>query len=827
MAQSSTNKKVLIVDTSQAEQSINKLKLQVKQLTTAYEKSDQRTLESKVIKDKLTNATNQLTAATKRETTTVNTEANAHANSTKAIQLRINKLREEMQVMDMSSAEYKTATSNMMGMNASMQEGARSTGLAATSAMEFGRVVSDAPYGIRGMANNVSQLTSLLFQGARATDAATGKMIGLSGSIKGMWTAMMGPLGIMIAIQAVIAAIDFFAGSTKKADEETEKLSESVSSLAEDLKNLGLSQWEVNKRIEDYIVLRKIKTNLDTKEAKNSERLGEINKELVQIDKDKALAIKEVAYNQNQLNKFTKEQQDAGEGAKFAIGVKAWGKVVDKAMVKSKTLFNEERTLLGDSIKEWDDYNNKKDEVLLSDKETLAGYQRQKAELQLLQKNISTTSEKYDEYAESIRLVQVEIDRITTPDDKGSKGKGKAKDFELQESKILDLIKKSLREQELLLATSNKEKLLLNQQYQEEDLLAVYNLEQEKNKVKLNAYLNSGASPAQKLAAQALFDEKEKQALIDHEAALTAIHKENAIEVSQFDKVLKDEITQSTLSAELNATEAHLDLMSELLNEKDPNSLALLQENQRAVWEVEDQLFEEDLERKREKLEMDGYSELEIQTIIDDEKYAYSAQRASDEVKLEKDTIDAKMALQMEYISFVRGIGQVLSNLGKKQKALAIVGLALEKGSAIADIIVKTQASNAKVGLGYAAAQAQSYAQLGPIGGLAGALAMAAAGAATLVKNNVTAGVSIAKIAATTLTSKSLGGGSSGGGGGGGATPTPSFTPTFDVVGNSGQNQLAEGISNQINQPVQAYVVYEDIQEAGEINDNAVESSGI
>jgi hypothetical protein len=717
-----------------------------------------------------------------------------------------------MQVMDMSSDEYKTATSNMMGMNASMQEGARSTGLAATSAMEFGRVISDAPYGIRGMANNVSQLTSLLFQGARATDAATGKMIGLSGSIKGMWSAMMGPLGIMIAIQAVISAIDFFAGSTKKAAESTDELADSMGTLAEKFRNLGLTEEQQALRLEDYVNLMGVRAKLDEQNLKDKDKIAEKTERLNDIEEERIRL-------QSLLN--------AGRTTDRGLDIQS---SYNKLVREEKKLTLERLSISNLQMKSELEYADAKDRVFSAQSNALGGLNKEKAALVLLQTNVSATSKKYDEFAVKIQEVQDKIDKITGgTKNKGGKGNGKVKDFEIQESKILDLIEKSLREQELLLATSNKEKLLLNQQYQEDDLLAVYNLEQEKNKVKLNAYLNSKASPAQKLAAQALFDEKEKQALIDHEAALTAIHKENAIEESQFDKVLKDEITQSTLSAELDATEAHLDLMSELLNEKDPNSLALLQENQRAVWEVEDQLFEEDLERKREKLEMEGYSELEIQTIIDDEKYAYLAQRAADEVQLETDTINAKMAVQMEYISFVRGVGQVLSTLGKEQKALAIVGLALEKGSAIADIIVKTQASNAKVGLGYAAAQAQSYAQLGPIGGLGPALAMASAGTATLIKNNVTAGVSIAKIAATTLTSKSLGGGSGGGGGGGGggAAPTPSFTPNFDVVGNSGENQLAQGISNQINQPTRAYVVYEDIQEAGEINDNAVESSGI
>ena len=35
-----------------------------------------------------------------------------------------------------------------------------STGAATSAALELGRVISDAPYGIRGVANNVSQLAS-------------------------------------------------------------------------------------------------------------------------------------------------------------------------------------------------------------------------------------------------------------------------------------------------------------------------------------------------------------------------------------------------------------------------------------------------------------------------------------------------------------------------------------------------------------------------------------------------------------------------------------------------------------------------------------------
>ena len=88
------------------------------------------------------------------------------------------------------------------------------------------------------MANNVSQVASQLAFMSRSTDIATGKVIGFSGAIKGVWTSMMGPLGILLAVQAVIAALDYFAGSTKKAVEEVESLNASSGRAASNLKIL-------------------------------------------------------------------------------------------------------------------------------------------------------------------------------------------------------------------------------------------------------------------------------------------------------------------------------------------------------------------------------------------------------------------------------------------------------------------------------------------------------------------------------------------------------------------------------------------------------------
>jgi hypothetical protein len=78
-----------------------------------------------------------------------------------------------------------------------------------------------------------------------------------------------------------------------------------------------------------------------------------------------------------------------------------------------------------------------------------------------------------------------------------------------------------------------------------------------------------------------------------------------------------------------------------------------------------------------------------------------------------------------------------------------------------------------------------------------------------IAKNNISTGIGIAaNIAATAKALNALGGGGApsgsvgGGGGGGGGAPNMS-APQFNVVGQSGVNQLAS--LNQ--QPIQAYVV--------------------
>lgn len=105
------------------------------------------------------------------------------------------------------------------------------TGSATAATMELSRVVSDAPYGIRGMANNITQLVSQL--GTASTKAG-----GLTNALKLMGKQLLGPLGIVFAITAVVSALDFFFGANTKAEKSLDGFRTSAAGAASDLKSL-------------------------------------------------------------------------------------------------------------------------------------------------------------------------------------------------------------------------------------------------------------------------------------------------------------------------------------------------------------------------------------------------------------------------------------------------------------------------------------------------------------------------------------------------------------------------------------------------------------
>ena len=109
------------------------------------------------------------------------------------------------------------------------------TGSATAATMELSRIVSDAPYGIRGMANNISQLVSQL-------GTASIKAGGLGAALKLMIGTLKGPLGVVFLITAAVSALDYFKGAQTKAKDATKEHNDELERQAGLMQNLQAIQ---------------------------------------------------------------------------------------------------------------------------------------------------------------------------------------------------------------------------------------------------------------------------------------------------------------------------------------------------------------------------------------------------------------------------------------------------------------------------------------------------------------------------------------------------------------------------------------------------------
>lgn len=117
-------------------------------------------------------------------------------------------------------------------------------GIAGATAAELGRTISDMPYGIQAVTNNISQLGSMF---ALLVSSSGGVMKAL-GNLK---TIMLGPAGILIAFQAVVAAVDFFAQAQRKAKKDVEGTTEAINVQAKAIDGL-ISSFDISEIVKQF-----------------------------------------------------------------------------------------------------------------------------------------------------------------------------------------------------------------------------------------------------------------------------------------------------------------------------------------------------------------------------------------------------------------------------------------------------------------------------------------------------------------------------------------------------------------------------------------------
>jgi hypothetical protein len=227
--------------------------------------------------------------------------------------------------------------------------------------------------------------------------------------------------------------------------------------------------------------------------------------------------------------------------------------------------------------------------------------------------------------------------------------------------------------------------------------------------------------------------------------------------------------------------------------------IALNEFNQQANQQEVTRLSEIEAEKLRIKTEADAETEILNQKKIDD------AQTVA----------DAEKAIQDAQFSNIESGLSLVKDLAGDNKKIQAAALIAENAVGVAKTIINTQAANAA-----ALATPQAI------------LTSGAAAIPVIAANNIAAGISIATSVAATakgLSALKAGGSptsattpsTSGGGTSAPSIPSsPSQAPSFNVVGQSGFNQVAGALSGQ--QPVQAFVVSGDVTTAQQLQNNTI-----
>ena len=311
-------------------------------------------------------------------------------------------------------------------------------------------------------------------------------------------------------------------------------------------------------------------------------------------------------------------------------------------------------------------------------------------------------------------------------------------------------------------------------------------------KEKNDAIAASNKEVADKRKAQLKIEEDERKRIAKENldsmmaSAKEVSDKEKALRESKETPAQKEEREYQEWLVKYQAN----NLNTELLDKAHKDFLQK-QDDDYAVWEYEQVSKQEDEDKaKRDKL---------AQEEIDAQKRKYEA-------------LSLVTQGGMNLLNALQDAGIAKGKAGQMaMKALTLVQIGIDTASAFSNAVpmaIKAGAEAAKLA--------------GPGAPIAGPLATAASylSSATMIASN------IAKAKKLLSSGGSATPASGGGGGGGGAAPTPA-APSFNVVGASPTNQLAQTIGNQQQQPIKAYVVSNDVTTAQSLDRNIISSASI
>jgi hypothetical protein len=571
------------------------------------------------------------------------------------------------------------------------------TGLAGATVVEFGRTISDSNYGLRGMANNISQLSTLFIT---LITTSGGLTKGLGQLVK----VMMGPVGLIVLFQIVIALFE-------RADMMASKLEKTSNALADAQAKAGSELKMLRQAIDDGIFSQE---QLETVIGRVNEEYDDLNLQVgnnAKLTDKSALAID---------NKILSLEKLAIANAINTRAEELYAKQLDIDLRKEEAL--EEARI------------------------------KQSADRVIRITNTGKVIERSEEDAEQRRQ-----DRINSVEDE-----------------------------------FNKEQVKLDEEFA--TLRKVAN----QNDYYTETFVNNSKTKTKSTKDE----EKERLKFITDVEDSLAVFEEQ-----QF--LLKRK-----------RLENHYEKLIEQTKKNGESTIGLELAKFAALKQIDDERRLQ-IEQEQEKKDADAEREVLREIRINKAKN-----------KAKDDQLRYEQEIELARVGFAKQISGIFAAIGKEGSGLAKTALLLEKGAAIADIIIKSQQSIATQKAAAAAYTLQTraaFAAAGPLGFAAGEK-LIIRNQASLLKNisqtKIGAGLSIAKIVATSLSNK----------GGSVAASAPSAAepsapqiqaPAFNVVGSTQESQLAQTISQAEQQPIKAFVVASDVTTAQELERSTIEGASI
>lgn len=680
-------------------------------------------------------------------------------------------------VRDFAKANENAANANKNLVNKS--------GLAGAAVTEIGRTISDSNYGIQGMANNLSQLGSLM-----TTLISTSG--GLVGGIKALFGAMMGPLGILIAFQTILAVMERASKANQKLNKGFYDAEKAYASAAGNLR-----------------VLRDVvdDNNLSLEE--------------------KQRAIKKANEEYEDLNLVLDENGKLTEASTKAIDAKIEAMAREaKARAILKTIEEEYAKQAEMSAKDSSDFVGFWDQAKAGFQVAIGNVED--GYLGLAEAGKEAQTEAINQSKETVTKLTELLKKEDMVDEifKGKEGgRGRKTANKVFKQIFLDLAKLEEKyRQDSLKADllTEEEKIELNKANAIKELEIAHNTYLEKRKIKLKEFLESKASEKAKIDAQKKYDEEVIAAAqsvadvkVQIEAATVAEYKllgrtraeqarldaEAIIEIEKSIALTKRQYGIQDIKNEIKHQEMLVQAAKEgsLLRAQAELKLAELKESLRK------EEFLANAERgefvnKQLQVATD-FVDSEFQRQLDIEQNKTTALNNELRKRLDNENLskDERAAIQ----------GQIAANdekLRVKQEKIEKKRFYMQKAANIAMAVVDTYVAANKV-----LAQQPG----GIISKTAAMVAVIAAGllnVATIARQQFKASASTA------------GGGAGGSGSGSGAGVQP---PDFNIVGASQSRQLADVVEGQLNRPIKTYVVSSEVSTAQSLDRNIVEGASI